>query len=214
MPRCGQSGACQRFRAVNRRFDRLLLAPGAILSLPKPVKGRSSSAEPPGIWRILILNESTMFFSTSFVKNLVRSAFNVVGFEITRRPNTITLPFIKKLTLSDASLSDKFKMYHVGCGPLIADGFLNIDGNFKSYQSDKTTKIKSGKPYAVEGRPSTFLLQHDLRNGIPAATNSLEVIYHSHFFEHLTDHEGIAFLSECHRCLAPRRANALCSARF
>jgi hypothetical protein len=43
MPRCGQSGACQRFRAVNRRFDRLLLAPGAILSLPKPVKGRFSS---------------------------------------------------------------------------------------------------------------------------------------------------------------------------
>ena len=114
--------------------------------------------------------------------------------EIRLRPNTITLSSIKNLTSSDASLSDKFKMYHVGCGPLLADWFLNIDGNFE---------FESGKLYAVKGRPSTYLLKHDLRNGIPAGTDSLEVIYHAHFFEHLTDHEGIAFLSECHRCLAP-----------
>jgi predicted SAM-dependent methyltransferase len=151
-----------------------------------------------------------MSFSTVSVKNLVRSAFNVAGFDIGRRRITITVPFtvpsIKKLkSLSDKfkPLSDKFKMYHVGCGALIADGFLNIDCNFESYRSSKTTTIASCNLYAVEGRPSTYLLQYDLRNGIPAATDSLEVIYHSHFFEHLTDHEGIAFLSECHRCLAP-----------
>jgi predicted SAM-dependent methyltransferase len=137
--------------------------------------------------------------------------FSVVGFEIGRRPITINVPSVKKLTSSDKfkPLSDKFKMYHVGCGSLIADGFLNIESDFEfyrdleSYRSSKATTIASYKLYAVEGRRSTYLLQHDLRNGIPAATDSLEVIYHSHFFEHLTDHEGIAFLSECHRCLAP-----------
>ena len=91
-----------------------------------------------------------MFFSTSFVKNLVRSAFDVVGFEITRRPNTITLPFIKKLTLSDASLSDKFKMYHVGCGPLIADGFLNIDGNFESINQIRQLRSKAVNPMLLK----------------------------------------------------------------
>jgi predicted SAM-dependent methyltransferase len=79
---------------------------------------------------------------------------------------------------------------------------LNIACNSELHRSSKTTKILSGKPHAVKERPSTYFLQHDLRNGIPAASDSLQVIYHSHLFEHLTYDEGIAFLSECHRCLA------------
>ena len=99
----------------------------------------------------------------------------------------------------DEQPSAKFKLYHIGCGPILADGFLNIDGDFGWLAK----KLKDGIPYPVSGRPSTFILKHDLRSGIPAAADSLQTIYHSHFLEHLADQEGKAFLSECHRCLAP-----------
>lgn len=81
----------------------------------------------------------------------------------------------------------------------MADGFLNIDGDFDWIPK----QLKDGVPYPVAGRPATFILKHDLRSGIPALTNALQIIYHSHFLEHLADDEGTAFLSECHRCLAP-----------
>ena len=138
------------------------------------------------------------------VSVVVGASFQIRGTLDPDRPRLFTED--EKLTSSDKfkPLSDKFKMYHVGCGPLIADGFLNIDYEVKpSRLRSRTTTIASYELYAVEGRPSTYVLQHDLRTGIPAATDSLEVIYHSHFFEHLTDQEGLAFLCECHRCLAP-----------
>jgi len=99
----------------------------------------------------------------------------------------------------DEQPSAKFKRYHIGCGPVLADGFLNIDGDFDWIPK----KLKDGVPYPVAGRPSTYILKHDLRSGIPADSGSLQIIYHSHFLEHLADQEGKVFLSECHRCLAP-----------
>jgi SAM-dependent methyltransferase len=148
-----------------------------------------------------------MSFATPLVEHLVRSAFDLLGFDIKRRRRAIrTRPSIKKRTTFDGSISGRFKMYHIGCGPDIVDEFLNIDGYFDSwfeYNLRCPYNLQSDRLYAVRGKPSTYVLQHDLRNGIPAASDSSKVIYHSHFLEHLTDDQGIAFLSECHRCLAP-----------
>jgi len=132
----------------------------------------------------------------SFATSLVRSAFDLLGFEIRRRHRIriAELSFDGSLADRVKSLSDRFKMYHIGCGVAMVDGFLNIDAGFEYGQ-------QSGKLYALCRKPSTYILEHDVKNGIPAASESLEVIYHSHFFEHLTDHEGIGFLSEFHRSL-------------
>ena len=47
------------------------------------------------------------------------------------------------------------------------------------------------------------LLVHDLRKGIPAATNSVDAVYHSHTQEHL-DRDAIpAFLAEILRVMRP-----------
>ena len=47
------------------------------------------------------------------------------------------------------------------------------------------------------------MFNHDLRNGVPATDNSLELIYHSHMLEHLSYVDGIEFLKECFRALKP-----------
>jgi len=46
-------------------------------------------------------------------------------------------------------------------------------------------------------------LYWDLREGIPFAENSIEVIYSSHMFEHLTFTDGQVLLKECLRVLKP-----------
>lgn len=51
--------------------------------------------------------------------------------------------------------------------------------------------------------------QHDVRNGLPYNTNSVDFIYSSHFLEHLTYEEGRKFLSECRRVIKPDGAMRL-----
>ncbi len=45
--------------------------------------------------------------------------------------------------------------------------------------------------------------QHNVNNGLPYATAGVDLIYSSHFLEHLTYDEGLAFLRECRRVLKP-----------
>lgn len=45
--------------------------------------------------------------------------------------------------------------------------------------------------------------QHDVRNGLPYAGGSVDMIYACHFLEHLTYEEGENFLKECVRVLQP-----------
>jgi predicted SAM-dependent methyltransferase len=98
-----------------------------------------------------------------------------------------------------ADLSSRFPKYHLGCGPLMIDGFLNIDGSF-----DRISKeVASATPFHTAERPLATLFKYDLRLGIPAVQDSLELIYHSHFLEHLTDIEGQQLLRDCYRCLRP-----------
>lgn len=47
------------------------------------------------------------------------------------------------------------------------------------------------------------VIAHNLRQGIPFATQSVDVVYHSHLLEHLPKNEAPAFLQECFRVLLP-----------
>lgn len=46
-------------------------------------------------------------------------------------------------------------------------------------------------------------LRHDVRNGLPYATGVVDLIFHTHFLEHLTYEEGLRFLRECRRVIRP-----------
>ena len=98
---------------------------------------------------------------------------------------------------SREELSERFKNYHLGCGPVFYDDFLNVDGEFPNMD------LEFGVPRRYDANPKQYLLLHDLRNGVPAADNSLHVIYHCHFLEHLDDQDGRRLISECYRSLRP-----------
>jgi len=92
--------------------------------------------------------------------------------------------------------SVNFKKFHLGCGVIFLKNYLNV-GFWSQLE-------KNGLYANPNGVVDTVMLNYDLTNGIPASDNSLEVIYHSHMLEHLTNKEGIQFLKECHRVLQPR----------
>lgn len=129
---------------------------------------------------------------SKLVKAALNKALALAGLEIQRS----SFPLRDLSVSSKVALSHRFKNYHLGCGSLIADDFLNIDGNIESLSK------KVGVPVLIQGSNSSYVLAHDLRNGIPAASFTLQTIYHSHFLEHLTNEEGMTFLYDCYRCLA------------
>jgi hypothetical protein len=94
-----------------------------------------------------------------------------------------------------ADLSAQFKKFHLGCGTIFIKDYLNI--GWWPHLGESTLYAN---PNGVEG---TYLYNHDLVKGIPAADNSLDVVYHSHMLEHLTYAEGIEFTHACFRVLRP-----------
>lgn len=93
------------------------------------------------------------------------------------------------------NLSNTFKKYNLGCGPKIYQKFLNV-GYWHQLEPERIYKD-------LNGTNNTFMLNHDLRLGIPAGDNSLDLVYHSHMLEHLSYIEGIKFIQECYRVLRP-----------
>jgi predicted SAM-dependent methyltransferase len=96
-----------------------------------------------------------------------------------------------------SDFSDTIKRYHLGCGPVIIKGFVNIDSDLHRIAGE----IEEGVPRAINDVPNTLVMRHDLRRGIPSENKSLDIIYHSHFLEHLSREEAPLFLRECHRVL-------------
>lgn len=90
-----------------------------------------------------------------------------------------------------------FKNYHVGCGSILAKGYLNIDDVPLGDKYD----FKEHYLYEVKEIPGAFILKYDLARGIPAQHKSLQRIYHSHFLEHLTRDQGVKFLKDCFSAL-------------
>ncbi len=98
---------------------------------------------------------------------------------------------------------------NLGCGTKTSPRAVNID--FSIYQRIRTAPAAKLIAVAVlrGERREQFdsmddnLVVHDLRKGIPAATNSVDAVYHSHTLEHLDREDIPAFLAEILRVLRP-----------
>ena len=85
-----------------------------------------------------------------------------------------------------------YNKYNLGSGGVTPEGWLNIT---------LLDNLTINTFYNVNQTKQNFLLNYDLRNGIPALDNSLDVVYHSHLIEHLLASEAASFIKECYRVL-------------
>lgn len=86
-----------------------------------------------------------------------------------------------------ALAADRKRRVHLGCGPDVRPGWLNID-----YQP--------GAPVGYNA--STSFLNYDLRQGLPGLEDrSVEIFFSSHFFEHLRHEEATNLMRQCRLAL-------------
>ena len=79
---------------------------------------------------------------------------------------------------------------HLGCGPDVRTGWVNVD-------------LFLGTPPPIDPvkQPDTVLIVHDLREGLPLEAGCCDIIYSSHFFEHLSFAHGLKLMTDCYRAL-------------
>jgi SAM-dependent methyltransferase len=76
----------------------------------------------------------------------------------------------------------------------LRSGWVNID---------LSTNITPVSIPSAAGGPRTMYINHDLRRGLPLPENSCEMIYSSHFFEHLDRTDGYRLMKDAYRALRP-----------
>jgi SAM-dependent methyltransferase len=81
---------------------------------------------------------------------------------------------------------------HLGAGGDIRHGWVNIDLALRF-----PPEVDRNAP------PGTMFINYDLRRGLPLDDASCDLIYSSHFWEHLEYREGLDLMRECHRVLRP-----------
>lgn len=99
-------------------------------------------------------------------------------------------------------LSHKVRV-HFGCGPRILIDWINIDLKYEPFE--KYLKYYTDKYYSqkVRGTRNDFFALDIVSEALPFPNNSVDVIFHEDFIEHLNQKEQIIFLSECYRILKP-----------
>lgn len=79
---------------------------------------------------------------------------------------------------------------HLGCGDDVRPGWLNVD-------CDPFAK-SALDPGGISG-----FINYDLRLGLPLRAETCDLIYSSHFFEHLHCRDGVRLMRDCYAALAP-----------
>ena len=119
--------------------------------------------------------------------------------------------FYKKVKYkSDA----KIVKVNLGCGLQCLPGWINIDGSLTALFGSKKFPFINKILYRLAGSSDYYsfnaynkiiqtadLKFYNLKNYVPLADDSADIIYCSHFLEHLNKNDGRQFLRECFRSL-------------
>lgn len=133
--------------------------------------------------------------------------------------------FLITATLAFASLVYKKRKFNVpprramanfGCGLHCLSGWLNVDGSLTALFGSRKFSFINKILYRLAGSSVFYsfseydeiirrkgLLFYNLKNGVPFKNNSLDVIFTSHFLEHLNEKDGIGVIMGCYRALKP-----------
>lgn len=90
---------------------------------------------------------------------------------------------------------------HFGCGPRILKGWINIDLKYEPYHNYMKYYTDKYYPQEIRGDLSNFYAIDITKTELPIPDNSVDVIFHEDFIEHLSQRDQIIFLAETLRVL-------------
>lgn len=115
--------------------------------------------------------------------------------------------FLEKKKVKDADklkavlLTKKIVKLHIGCGARVLKDWINIDLHYEPYENYLKYFTDVYYPESMRGDKSEFYSIDVVKEGLPLPDNSVDVIFHEDFIEHLTQKEQVAFLAETLRVL-------------
>jgi predicted SAM-dependent methyltransferase len=89
---------------------------------------------------------------------------------------------------------------HVGCGPRVLAGWVNIDLAYQPFANYLEAYGEDRDGVESRGTREDFFAI-DLTRGLPLPDGSVELVFHEDFIEHLSQRDAIGFLAETHRVL-------------
>jgi hypothetical protein len=134
------------------------------------------------------------------VKKTINNLLEKIGYVINKRHDYLSDKNDVERLLKYIQEHDNIKL-HFGCGPRVLKGWVNIDisyayyGPYLQYYTDKDF------PVAIRGIRDDLFIINILKDGLPLPDESVDIIFHEDFFEHLTQKEQFIFLAETLRVM-------------
>jgi hypothetical protein len=97
--------------------------------------------------------------------------------------------------------SSKIIKLHFGSGPRVLRDWLNIDLAFEPFENYLKYYGDVHYPIAIRGDITDFAAFDVTKRPLPIPSNSVDVIFHEDFIEHLDQREQVLFLAETFRVL-------------
>lgn len=91
---------------------------------------------------------------------------------------------------------------HVGCGPRVVKGWVNIDLAYQPFANYLEAYGADRDGPELRGTREEFFAI-DVTRGLPLPDESVEVVFHEDFLEHLSQRDAVAFLAETRRAMLP-----------
>ena len=142
------------------------------------------------------------------IKEIIKKIINSFGYGIVELPKTGNKNIAELYQSNSLRLLHNYKniqplKLHFGCGFRILKGWVNIDLTFKPHEEDMPGITDKYYPEAIRGDKSEFYAIDITKIGLPMPANSVDVIFHEDFIEHLNQRDQIIFFAETFRVLKP-----------
>ncbi len=136
-----------------------------------------------------------------FMAKTARNALKALGYQISRvaRENEKEPPQ-DSVNIERFMKRSSIKL-HVGCGPRVLKGWINIDIRYEPYDEYLQYYTDTYYPEEIRGGTEDFLGLNVCEVGLPFPDSSVDLIFDEDFIEHLSQKEQILFLAESFRVL-------------
>ena len=147
------------------------------------------------------------------IKSIIKTVLNQYGYEIKRKNIKLeienfgvdaglsfeeakSISMLKKIQVGKSP-----KRLHLGCGPRILKGWINIDLVYEPFDDYLQYYTNTHYPPEIRGDQHDFYPLDIAKFGIPLPNDSIDIVFHEDFIEHLTQRSQIIVLSESLRIL-------------
>jgi hypothetical protein len=117
------------------------------------------------------------------------------------RQKSLPSPLGDAYRLEQAVKGSAFIRLHFGCGPRVLKGWINIDLAYEPYENYLKYYGDMHYPSRIRGGREEFYALDVTKEPLPLPDNSVDVVFHEDFIEHLDQRGQILFLAETLRVL-------------